>query len=217
MSDDRPLVLVVEDESDLADLYAAWLGNDYRVRTAYGGREALENLDSEVDIVLLDRRMPGLSGDEVLDAIQERGIDCQVAMVTAVEPDFDVLGMGFDDYLVKPVAREELLDTVGDLERRSTYDTGVQELFSLSSKKALLEAEKTDAELAENDEYQQLTDRLQQLRSELDTTIDEMSESGEFESLFREFEDVDDPFDDVEGSEPFADDTEDDPFGGVQE
>ncbi|WP_053948438.1 HalX domain-containing protein [Halolamina sediminis] len=217
MSDDRPLVLVVEDESDLADLYAAWLGSDYRVRTAYGGREALENLDSGVDIVLLDRRMPGLSGDEVLDAIQERGIDCQVAMVTAVEPDFDVLGMGFDDYLVKPVAREELLETVGDLERRSTYDTGVQELFSLSSKKALLEAEKTDAELAENEEYQQLTDRLQQLREELDTTIDEMSESGEFESLFREFEDVDDPFDDVEGSEPFADDTEDDPFGGVQE
>jgi len=216
MSDDRPLVLVVEDESDLADLYAAWLGNDYRVRTAYGGREALENLDSEVDIVLLDRRMPGLSGDEVLDAIQERGIDCQVAMVTAVEPDFDVLGMGFDDYLVKPVAREELLETVGDLERRSTYDTGVQELFSLSSKKALLEAEKTEAELAENEEYQQLTDRLKQLRAELDTTIDEMSESGEFESLFREFEDVDDPFDDVEGSERFADDTEDDPFGGVQ-
>ncbi|WP_435115143.1 HalX domain-containing protein [Halolamina sp. C58] len=217
MSDDRPLVLVVEDESDLADLYAAWLGNDYRVRTAYGGREALENLDSEVDIVLLDRRMPGLSGDEVLDAIQERGIDCQVAMVTAVEPDFDVLGMGFDDYLVKPVAREELLETVGDLERRSTYDTGVQELFSLSSKKALLEAEKTDSELAENEEYQQLTDRLQQLRAELDTTIDEMSESGEFESLFREFEDADDPFEDVEGSEPFADDSEEDPFGGVQE
>ena len=218
MSDDRPLVLVVEDETDLADLYAAWLGDDYRVRTAYGGREALENLDSEVDVVLLDRRMPGLSGDEVLDAIQERGIDCQVAMVTAVEPDFDVLEMGFDDYLVKPVAREELLETVGDLERRSTYDTGVQELFSLSSKKALLEAEKTDSELAQNEEYQQLADRLQQLRATLDTTIDEMSESGEFETLFREFADVEDPFEDVDGSEPFADDTEEeDPFGGVQE
>ena len=218
MSDDRPLVLVVEDEADLADLYAAWLGDDYRVRTAYGGREALENLDSEVDVVLLDRRMPGLSGDEVLDAIQERGIDCQVAMVTAVEPDFDVLGMGFDDYLVKPVAREELLGTVGDLERRSTYDARVQELFSLSSKKALLEAEKTDAELADNEEYQELADRLERLRAELDTTIDEMDENEEFESLFRTFEEVEDPFEDVDGSEPFADDAdEEDPFGGVQE
>ena len=218
MSDDRPLVLVVEDEADLADLYAAWLGDDYRVRTAYGGREALENLDSEVDVVLLDRRMPGLSGDEVLDAIGERGIDCQVAMVTAVEPDFDVLEMGFDDYLVKPVAREELLDTVGDLERRSTYDAGVQELFSLSSKKALLEAEKTDSELAENEEYQQLTERLEQLRSDLDTTIDEMNENEEFDTLFREFENADDPFEDAESDDPFADDSEEeDPFGGVQE
>jgi len=213
MSEDLPLVLVVEDESDLADLYAAWLGDSYRVRTAYGGREALEQLDADVDVVLLDRRMPGLSGDEVLDAIQERGIDCQVAMVTAVEPDFDVLEMGFDDYLVKPVARDELLDTVGDLERRSTYDSGVQELFSLASKKALLEAEKTDAELAENEEYQELEDRLATLREELDTTIDELSDQGDFETLFRQFSDVDDPFED--GDDAFAD-SEEDPFGGVQ-
>jgi len=216
MSDDRPLVLVVEDEADLADLYAAWLGDSYRVRTAYGGREALDDLDAEVDIVLLDRRMPGLSGDDVLDAIQERGLDCQVAMVTAVEPDFDVLGMGFDDYLVKPVARDELLDTVGNLKRRGTYDAGVQELFSLASKKALLEAEKTDAELAENAEYGRLTDRLETLREDLDTTIAEMDSDDEFETLFREFGGADDEFDDERGG-PFADESEEDPFGGVQE
>jgi len=218
MSEDLPLVLVVEDESDLADLYAAWLGDSYRGRTAYGGREALEKLDSAVDVVLLDRRMPGLSGDEVLDAIQERGIDCQVAMVTAVEPDFDVLKMGFDDYLVKPVTREELLGTVGDLERRGMYDSGVQELFSLASKKALLEAEKTDSELAENEEYQELEARLEELREELDTTIDSMDGEDDFETLFRGFEDVDDPFENTEnGEDPFADSEDEDPFGGVQE
>ena len=48
MSEQPPLVLVVEDEPDLADLYAAWLGDEYRVRTAYGGHEALDQLD-EVD------------------------------------------------------------------------------------------------------------------------------------------------------------------------
>ena len=220
MSEHSPLVLVVEDEPDLADLYAAWLENSYRVRTAYGGREALDQLDDDVDVVLLDRRMPGLSGDEVLDAIQERSIGCQVAMVTAVEPDFDVLEMGFDDYLVKPVTREELLDTVDDLERRSTYDAGVQELFSLASKKALLEAEKTDTELAENAEYQQLTERLESLRAELDTTIDEMSGRQEFETLFREFEDVDGPFDDGSDDDLFGEGSgngDGDPFGGVRE
>ena len=221
MSEDLPLVLVVEDEADLADLYAAWLQGSYRVRTAYGGHEALENLDEEVDIILLDRRMPGLSGDEVLDAVRERGIDCQVAMVTAVEPDFDILSMGFDDYLVKPVARDDLLETVENLGLRGDYDSGVQEMFSLASKKALLEAEKTETELAESEEYQELEHRLEELRADLDTTIGSLDEQGDFDSLFREFDDVDDPFDEVPEDDPFGGDADtddtDDPFGGVQE
>jgi two-component system response regulator AdeR len=223
MSEDLPLVLVVEDETDLADLYAAWLQSSYSVRTAYGGHEALEKLDEEVNIILLDRRMPGLSGDEVLDAVRERGIDCQVAMVTAVEPDFDILSMGFDDYLVKPVARDALLDTVENLELRGDYDAGVQEMFSLASKKALLEAEKTDSELGESEEYQDLKERLDELRDELDTTIGSMDEQDEFDTLFREFDDANDSFDgDFGEDDPFGGDAgseaeEDDPFGGVQE
>jgi len=188
MSEQPPLVLVVEDEPDLADLYAAWLGDEYRVRTAYGGHEALENLDEEVDAILLDRRMPGLSGDEVLVAVRDRGIDCRVAMVTAVEPDFDILEMGFDDYLVKPVTKETLKETVDGLLRRSDYDTGVQELFSLTSKKAVLESEKSASELADHEEYQELTDRIEELRSELDRTIEEVDEHDEFEKLFQEFD-----------------------------
>jgi DNA-binding response OmpR family regulator len=225
MSEDLPLVLVVEDESDLADLYAAWLQGSYRVRTAYGGHEALDNLDEEVDIILLDRRMPGLSGDEVLDAVRERGIDCQVAMVTAVEPDFDILSMGFDDYLVKPVSRDSLLETVESLGLRGEYDSGVQEMFALASKKALLEAEKTDSELEDSEEYQELEARLEELREELDTTVGSIDEQGEFDSLFHEFDDIDDPFEGSAEDDPFGGSADadadaedgDDPFGGVQE
>ncbi|GAB7091332.1 response regulator [Halorubrum luteum] len=188
MSDQPPVVLIAEDEPDLADLYAAWLGDTYRVRTAYGGHEALEQLDDDVDAILLDRRMPGLSGDEVLVSVRERGIDCRVAMVTAVEPDFDILEMGFDDYLVKPVTKEALHETVEGLLRRSEYDSGVQELFALTSKKAILESEKSASELAENREYQDLTARITEIRSDLDRTIEEVDEHDEFEKLFQEFE-----------------------------
>ncbi|GAB6878466.1 response regulator [Halorubrum gandharaense] len=188
MSEQPPLVLVVEDEPDLADLYAAWLGDEYRVRTAYGGHEALEQLDEDVDAILLDRRMPGLSGDEVLVAVRDRGIDCRVAMVTAVEPDYDILEMGFDDYLVKPVTKEALRDTVEGLLRRGQYDAGVQELFSLTSKKAILEAEKSPSELADNEEYQELTDRIEQLRAELDQSISEISDHDDFERMFQSFD-----------------------------
>ena len=188
MSDQSPVVLVAEDEPDLADLYAAWLGDSYRVRTAYGGHEALELLDDDVDAILLDRRMPGLSGDEVLVSVREQGIDCRVAMVTAVEPDFDILEMGFDDYLVKPVTKEALHECVEGLLRRGGYDSGVQELFSLTSKKTILESEKSASELADNEEYQDLTDRIEELRSDLDRTIEEVDEHDEFEKLFQEFE-----------------------------
>ena len=192
MSEQPPLVLVVEDEPDLADLYAAWLGDEYRVRTAYGGREALDQIDEaddEVDAILLDRRMPGLSGDEVLTAVRDRGIDCRVAMVTAVEPDFDILEMGFDDYLVKPVTSDTLRETVEGLLRRGEYDSEVQELFSLTSKKAMLESEKSASDLADNEEYQRLTDRIEELREQADESRDAVaSDEEDYEKLFQDFD-----------------------------
>lgn len=188
MSEDRPTVLVVEDEPDLADLYAEWLKDGYNVRTAYGGEKALETIDDDVDIVLLDRRMPDLSGDQVLDAIRDRNIECRVAMVTAVEPDFDIVEMGFDNYLVKPVSREALQDTVSNLLLRNEYDEGMQELFSLASKKSLLESERGSAELQDHDEYQDLTDRIRELRDELDRKLDRIDETDQVASLYAELD-----------------------------
>jgi DNA-binding response OmpR family regulator len=188
MSDTKPVVLVVEDERDLADLYATWLEDDYRVRTAYGGEEAIEALDDEIEAILLDRRMPDLPGDEVLATVRERGIDCRVAMVTAVEPDFDIVEMGFDDYLVKPVSKEDLKETVSNLLLRNEYADGVQELFSLASKKALLESEKGPTELEHNEEYQELEARLSELRDDLDATIESLSDDTGLTELYRDLD-----------------------------
>ena len=190
MSSEPPLVLVVEDERDLADLYAAWLRSEYRVRVAYGGREAIEKLDNEVDAALLDRRMPDLSGDETLKAIREEGIKCRVAMVTAVEPDFDIVEMGFDDYLVKPVSRSTLTETVENLLLRSTYDEGIQELFALASKKALLESEKDLATLESNEEYQELSEQVADLRTDLNETLATLDGDDEMEAIYRDFGDA---------------------------
>lgn len=189
MTDDEPpLILVAEDEPDLADLYATWLKMDYRVWTAYGGEEAVEQLDEEIDVVFLDRRMPGLSGDEVLTEIRERGIDCRVSMVTAVEPDFDIIEMGFDTYLVKPVKKDTLTETIEDLLTRDSYESGVQELFSLSSKKGLLESEKSQSALAENEEYQELSEEVEELSNELDTTMDSLDTHEDYAGFYQEFD-----------------------------
>jgi len=180
---DRVRVLVVDDERPLADLYTAWLGDEYDVDVAYGGEEALEVIDADVDVVLLDRRMPRLSGDEVLDRIRERGLGCRVAMVTAVDPGVDILEMPFEDYLTKPVSRADLEATIDRLNRLATYDDAVQEYFSLVSKRAAIEADRSSDAYRSSDEYQALLEEIERLEGELDEALEELDDV-EFGTLF---------------------------------
>lgn len=176
-------VLIVDDEVNITELFNAWLKEEYDVRMAISGEEALEKLDESVDVVLLDRRMPGLSGDEVLEVIREETPDCRVAMVTAVEPDFDVIEMGFDDYLTKPIDREDLESVIESLLQRKEYDGRMQEYFALASKKATLEAAKPISELEANEEYRDLVAEVEALEEELDTALET---TDDFESAFKD-------------------------------
>ncbi|MFP8954126.1 response regulator transcription factor [Natrialbaceae archaeon A-arb3/5] len=186
MTTDSASVLIAEDEPDLADLYASRLEDQYDVETAYDGTEALEAIDEDTDVVLLDRRMPELSGDLVLETIRLEGFDCRVAMVTAIEPDFDIVSMGFDDYLVKPVSKAELLGVIEQLLLRSSYETQLQEFFSLASKKVVLDRQKSEAERKSSHEYAQLEDRLAVSRVELDETVSELFDQNDYRQLCRD-------------------------------
>lgn len=186
MSDsDRPVVLIVEDEPDVAETYRLWLREDYEVEMAQDGDEGLSKLDSDVDVVLLDRMMPGLSGDEVLAQIRERDLDCRVSMVTAVEPDFDILEMGFDAYLSKPIRSEELHETVENLLDRSEYDGLLQNYYSLVEKRATLEATKSNAELAESEEYDELKGEIDELQDDLSNSLGGIEDDADFISTLR--------------------------------
>ena len=190
MSDsDEPVVLIVEDEPDVAETYRLWLEDDYDVRMARNGDEGLEQLDADVDVVLLDRMMPGLSGDEVLEHIREDDLECRVAMVTAVEPDFDILEMGFDAYLSKPIKSDQLEETVQNLLERSEYDSLLQEYYSLVEKQATLEATKSRAELAESDEYDRLKSEIASLRDDLSETLGGIEDDEDFIATIRELSD----------------------------
>jgi len=188
---DRPTVLVVDDDRDLADLYATWLADEYDVRTANTAAEATDRFDADVDVVLLDRRLPESSGDEVLASLRESGSDVQIAMVSAVDPDFDIIEMGFDAYLVKPVTREELTGLVDRLLARRIYTVEVREFFALASKRAALETQKDRETLAEHREYQGLIEDIDELGDALD---DEMAnlEDEDVVAVFRSLETADD-------------------------
>ncbi|WP_338727978.1 response regulator [Haladaptatus sp. DJG-WS-42] len=170
-----PRVLVVEDEEDIAELYAKWIGAVYDVEVAYTGREALDKLDDSFDVILLDRNLPQLGGDEVLAWIRKHGFDCTVVIISAIEPDFDIYEMGFDDYLVKPVGKDDLETIISRMLSRSEYDDHLKQLFSVSSKLALLETHKSSAELAESEEYQALKEEWEKLDKQAGAALYQLS------------------------------------------
>jgi DNA-binding response OmpR family regulator len=162
-----PTVLVVDDEPDVTDMYAGYLPEGYDVRTAYSGREALGHLDEAVTVTLLDRRLPDSSSDDILEIINERYPDCRVALVTGVRPDFDILDMEFDDYVVKPVGKTELRTTVERMLARSDYQELLREYFALVSKYGALRAHKSGRQLKQSQGFMRLEARIEQRREEL--------------------------------------------------
>jgi|APHM01.1.fsa_nt_gi Response regulator containing CheY-like receiver, AAA-type ATPase, and DNA-binding domains len=173
-STDEPRVLIVDDEEPIADLYEHHLNDSYDVRKGYGGEEAIEKVDETVDVVLLDRRMPDLSGDEVLTRIRAKDFDCRVVMVTAVNPEADIVEMPFDDYLNKPVDKDTLLDAVAHQLTVRKYGETYQELNQACAKIDALEAEKATNELEEIPEYRKLKEKVDRLRTEQEELLEEI-------------------------------------------
>lgn len=168
-------VLIVEDEQNLADLYRIWLVGEYDVRTAYSGKAALESMaDREADVVLLDRRMPGLSGDEVAENLDESGCNAQVVMVTAVSPSPEMAALPIDDYVTKPVRREQLRSIVETAALIGTYNDEVTELFALQARQRVLEEEVPADDLETSEEFHRLTTRIRGIQGSMDDTMEKL-------------------------------------------
>jgi DNA-binding response OmpR family regulator len=169
-------VLLVDDDAAVVETYALHLDSAYETRLAYSGEEALELLDDEVDAVLLDRRLPDIHGDEVLETIRDWGYDCPVIMATAADPDLNILEMDFDDYLRKPIFGDVLLDVLRTHLDTSIHHERLDEFLSLVSKTDVLEAQLASTELSESEEYQQAIDRARELAPQLRDQFDDFDE-----------------------------------------
>ncbi|MFB6298173.1 MAG: response regulator transcription factor [Salinirussus sp.] len=187
-SDDRATVLIVDDEPDVVSAYRHWLDDEYEVLVAHGGEEGLEEFHSGVDVILLDRMMPDLSGDEMLERVRAADHDCQVVMVTAVDPDLDIVEMGFDAYLTKPIGRDQLFETVENLLDRATYDDLLQQYYALVEKQATLEATTPRSDLEDRQEYQQLQAEIERVREELSDTLDGFVDDETFVATLRKID-----------------------------
>jgi DNA-binding response OmpR family regulator len=123
-------VLVVEDEDVLADAVAEWLRREsFAVDVAYDGTAAQERIGvHEYDVIVLDRDLPGVSGDELCRSVGESAPGTRVLMLTAAAAVRDRvagLALGADDYLIKPFAMVEMAARVHALARRGPFRTPV--------------------------------------------------------------------------------------------
>ncbi|MEV0083111.1 response regulator transcription factor [Saccharopolyspora sp. NPDC050642] len=118
-------ILVVEDEKPLADAIARGLRREgMAVDVAYDGESGQEKASiTRYDVLVLDRDLPGMSGDELCRRLVSSGELTRVLMLTAsgtVADRVAGLSLGADDYLAKPFAFAELIARVRALGRRAT-------------------------------------------------------------------------------------------------
>jgi DNA-binding response OmpR family regulator len=118
-------VLVVEDDTALADVIARGLRQEaLAVDLAHDGVEAVEKADiTAYDVVVLDRDLPLMHGDDVCRHLVDRDGSERIIMLTAsgtLDERVEGLSLGADDYLAKPFAMKELVARIRALGRRTT-------------------------------------------------------------------------------------------------
>ena len=111
MSEKR--ILIVDDDESINAVFKTMLEEQgYTVNTASSGQEALSLADSSFDLVILDIKLPDITGDEVAKVMRERRIADKIVLMTGypeMEDCIDMLGIGIQEILLKPISPDEIL------------------------------------------------------------------------------------------------------------
>jgi len=136
--DTGKLILVVEDESDITDAVCYHLEREgYRCRRARDGEAALAEVRRSLpDLIVLDRMLPKLSGDEVATRLKRdpRSANIPIIMLTAKAEETDELvgfALGADDYVRKPFSMKLLLARITAMLRRDRAAAQIREVLSI--------------------------------------------------------------------------------------
>jgi two-component system, OmpR family, response regulator VicR len=155
------LILIVEDEEDILELLEYSLQKEtYETIGFLNVNEKLEKvLDEEkIDLILMDRNLPGIDGTEFINKIRKKGHNCPVIYLTAKDKDEDILE-GFhayaDDYITKPFNIKELLARIKAVIKRSSKDVDILKIrditYKASNKKFYINEEEIELTHLEHD------------------------------------------------------------------
>jgi DNA-binding NtrC family response regulator len=120
-----PHILIADDEKDFVDALAERLTiREYDVTASYSGQDALEKINEHnYDIVILDVKMPGVSGVDVLKEIKGIKPLTEVIMLTGnatVETAIEGMKLGAFDYLMKPCETDDLIEKINNAYKKKT-------------------------------------------------------------------------------------------------
>ena len=144
--DTRQKILVVEDEKKISDIVRAYLEKEgFRVSVAETGGEGLKALKDSPDLIILDLMLPDMQGEELCKTVRE-GSDVPVIMLTARSGEEDRikgLGLGADDYVIKPFSPRELVARVKAHLRRAVSTR--KKIYSYNGGALKIDIEKHEA------------------------------------------------------------------------
>lgn len=120
-------ILVIDDDDSLRDTIGLMLEQEgYRVHLAADGREGYErSLTLRPDLILVDLRLPGMSGVEICRQLRSDKVQTPIIVLSAVGDEIDkvlLLEIGADDYVTKPFGRRELMARIRAVLRRTTTE-----------------------------------------------------------------------------------------------
>ncbi len=158
MPNTRPNVLVVDDELEVTyALQAYFQRKGYDMVTAFDGAEAIARIETRpIDLVLLDLKMPGVNGIEVLRFVRSKRPSTRIIVITAHDDEYRsvVEGMGGQGFLNKPFGIEALTRTIEEVLAKPPSETlPVTEAIPESAKPAPTETPKAKILLVESSEY----------------------------------------------------------------
>lgn len=184
-------ILLVDDNEGCRDLYALWLGEHNVVETASNGPLALDVIDSDIDLVLIDRNMPGPSGREVAREMRANGYEGGIIMVSSQPLDFELHCSPFDNYVQKPADRGEIERAVERFATRDRLRSRLDEFYALTATLAEIEADDPATDPRTTEAYARTKRLVEQKR----TAVSEVLETGviDWETAFTVLEETDCP------------------------
>ncbi|PTD93538.1 hypothetical protein C9439_07225 [archaeon SCG-AAA382B04] len=176
----KKTILIVEDDPAERELYQEILKKQYNTKTAKNGEQALQKTTPNTDLLILDRKMPGITGDQVLKEIRQSNNqkikNIPTIMLTALDADLDIINMQFNDYLNKPISPQQLRKKIKETLSVSRYHEDLDEYYSLINKKNVLQEALIQEELTNDEKYNNLKEKIADKEQKINQEITEIME-----------------------------------------